>query len=951
MTMGNDMSPLFPDVMACIQLNDLEIKKMVYLYMINYAKVKQDLVHMVIAAFKQDANHSDPLIRALALRTMSNIPVQKAMESFCGPLLDACGDRDPYVRKTAALCISKVYFFSKELAMGKSLLDALKKMLIDGNATVVANALVAAMEIHERSSDFDLAIDINTASTLVAALTECSEWYQTYITEALMFVTPTKQGDAETLIDRLMPRLQHSNSGLVLATIKVIIYFLNFCPDSKYVQEIYNRLGAPLISLTNNEPEIQYVAMRNILLIVQKHPEILQDDMMVFFCKYNDPSYLKLSKLEIMFRLVNENNVDALLSELKEYATEVDVDFVRKSVRAIGRCAIKIPSCANKCIQSLVELIKTKVNYVVQEAIVVIRDIFRKYPNQYESVIGILCENLDELDEPEAKASMIWIIGHYADRIDNSAELMTAFTESFLDEPAEIQLALLTAVVKLFMKRPKEGQELLPNILKLVTEKVDNPDVRDRGYIYLRLLSVDPVVAKSILFPDNVTVEAESENVDPAFLDEMLLYIDSYLSIVQKPLRQVFGNLKPRRVKKSVTSSFTALPVSKKSSNALMGDLADFSSLSVSQDKRVAQVAQQPQQQNNNVYGDLLSLDVDIGYTPAPAKMPAFAPAAQNIDLLMDNASTYATPMSAPVSQIPIQAMSNRKQSQQMSDFGLLGLNSGTAAPVTQISPSNPFSATNIQQKTSSSVQDLFALVEETGYIPPKQLYLNSNNARGMELQGTFARRNGMISFELTIVNRALAPLSDFMMQFNKNSFGFVPGPLTVNGPIAPNQVAEIKVPLSVNPAFIQPSQILNNIHVAIKNNAGVFYFQCAIPLHVIFTEAGQVTQNDFLQLWRAPDSMTVPGVIDGLHLESVDVLRRRLNNNNLFIIAERQTAENYDLFVHAKVNDQVNIMTEIKIVGYKGTGPISRCEFQVKSKLQTVLPLFKDCLTLILKH
>ena len=47
---------------------------------------------------------------------------------------------------------------------------------------------------------------------------------------------------------------------------------------------------------------------------------------------------------------------------------------------------------------------------------VVIKDIFRKYPNKYESIIATLCENLDALDEPEARASMIWIIGEYAER-------------------------------------------------------------------------------------------------------------------------------------------------------------------------------------------------------------------------------------------------------------------------------------------------------------------------------------------------------------------------------------------------------------------------------------------------------------------------------------------------------------------------------------------------------
>ena len=46
---------------------------------------------------------------------------------------------------------------------------------------------------------------------------------------------------------------------------------------------------------------------------------------------------------------------------------------MRKAVRAIGRCAIKVEPSAEKCVTTLLELIQTKVNYVVQEAIVVIK--------------------------------------------------------------------------------------------------------------------------------------------------------------------------------------------------------------------------------------------------------------------------------------------------------------------------------------------------------------------------------------------------------------------------------------------------------------------------------------------------------------------------------------------------------------------------------------------------
>lgn len=74
---------------------------------------------------------------------------------------------------------------------------------------------------------------------------------------------------------------------------------------------------------------------------------------MVFRCFNLDPIYVKMAKLEILFRLAHESNVDILLNELKEYANEVDVDFVRRAVRSIGRCAIKIHSAADKCIASL----------------------------------------------------------------------------------------------------------------------------------------------------------------------------------------------------------------------------------------------------------------------------------------------------------------------------------------------------------------------------------------------------------------------------------------------------------------------------------------------------------------------------------------------------------------------------------------------------------------------
>lgn len=111
---------------------------------------------------------------------------------------------------------------------------------------------------------------------------------------------------------------------------------------------------------------------------------------------------------------------------------------MKRSVHAIGMCAIKLESHARKCVEILVELIQKNSSYVIQECVVVLRDIFRQYPNKYEGAIVVLCNFLGSLESTDAKAAMIWIIGHYSNRITNSVELLGKFYESFAEEPFRV---------------------------------------------------------------------------------------------------------------------------------------------------------------------------------------------------------------------------------------------------------------------------------------------------------------------------------------------------------------------------------------------------------------------------------------------------------------------------------------------------------------------------------
>ncbi|KAF9936244.1 beta-adaptin [Mortierella alpina] len=543
MTVGKDVSSLFPQVVKNMQTEDLEMKKLVYLYLMNYAKSNPDLVILAVNTFVKDTDHVNPLIRALAIRTMGCIRVDKILDHLCEPLRKCLQDDNPYVRKTATICVAKLWDLDQERALENGFVTILQDLVSDSNPMVVSNAVTALAEMQESSVTKDVfVVNVVIMNKMLAALNECTEWGQIAILTSLAEYKPLDSKEAENICERVLPRLQHANGSVVLSAIRVLMMFMRHIRNEDFIKGLIKKMSPPLVSLLASAPEVQYVSLRNINLILQKRPDILQNDVRVFFCKYNDPPYVKREKLEIIIKLCNEKNIEQILSELKEYASEVDVDFVRKAVRAIGRCAIMIDEASERCVNVLLDLINTKVNYVVQEAIIVIKDIFRKYPKRYEAIIPTLCENLDSLDEPEAKGSLIWIIGEYAERIENADELIENFLETFLEENSQVQLQLLTATVKLFLKKPSQSQEIVHRVLQSATQEIDNPDTRDRAYVYWRLLSTDPQAAKAVVLSEKPPISVEARTLSPGLMDELINNISTLASVYHKPPTAFMGN-------------------------------------------------------------------------------------------------------------------------------------------------------------------------------------------------------------------------------------------------------------------------------------------------------------------------------------------------------------------------------------------------------------------------
>ena len=840
MTVGKDVSMLFTDVVNCIQTQNIELKKLVYLYLINYAKSQPDLAILAVNTFVKDTQDPNPLVRALAVRTMGCIRVDKIVEYLCEPLRKCLKDEDPYVRKTSAVCVAKLFDINGELVEEQGFLEMVYDLLSDSNPMVVSNAVAALAEIAEQSEAGKRVFQINTATLqkMLAALNECTEWGQVFILDSLALYMPSDGREAESIIERVTPRLQHANSAVVLSAVKVMIKYMDLITSPDALKLLYKKMAPPLVTLLSSEAEIQYVALRNINLIVQKRPSILAHEIKVFFCKYNDPIYVKMEKLEIMIKLTSDKNVDQVLMELKEYATEVDVEFVRRSVRAIGRCAIKLERAAERCINVLLELIQTKVNYVVQEAVIVIKDIFRKFPNRYESIIGTLCENLDTLDEPEAKASMIWIIGEYAERIDNADELLESFLESFEEETPQVQLQMLTATVKLFLKRPAETQKMVQDVLTLATQDSDNPDLRDRGYIYWRLLSTDPEAAKQVVLAEKPNISDDTFSLDPTVLDELISHLSSLAAIYHKP-----------------PSTFVT---GKRPVNALGSAQDDV---------------------DDDDDGSMMTSDMMMGDVGGTQAAPPAPPPPQIMDLLgglMDDEPP--APRAAPAGM----------------GGGMGGLDDlfgGPSAP-----PAAP------------AVQDKVVLPADKG--------------EGMQLRCAFIKQGADVCMRLTIENRTMGPLSDFAIQFNKNSFGLQPESPAALGQslppsIAPGGSATGLVKMLTNG---QLSDSKGLVQMAIKTNVKVHYFQDAADVLLFLTADGRLEQKAWLEQWKGTaqeHKIEISGVPP--QSEVVEQVCPKLEASMVFFIARRKLPEADNIYLSVKTFNGIVMLAEVSF--RPGTG------------------------------
>lgn len=545
MTVGKDVSALFPDVLKNIATYDLEQKKLVYLYLMNYAKLNPELCILAVNTFVQDTEDPNPLVRALAIRTMGCIRVDKMVDYMEIPLRRTLLDDNPYVRKTAAICVAKLFDLNPQMCVEFGFLDEVKKLISDSNPMVVANALNALFEIRDMNKDPELdvlVVDKEMVKIFLACLNECTEWGRITILTCLADYHTNDTDEALHIIERCIPQLQHVNPSVVLLSIKVVIHHLDSLSNQAQRTSFLRKLSAPLVSLVSlSIPEAQYVGLKNIRIILEKYPQVLLKEIRVFFIKYSDPLYLKLEKLEIVIRLASEANSALLLGELKEYAMEVEPMLVTKSIHAIGAVAIKLASSVIHAVNILISLIDQRGgDLVINESVTVLTQILRRYPGKNDLItliVPVISNQIDELTETSALSGYVFLLGEYPKYFTSLKDKVQVLVDNFLEYESLLQLNIITAVVKINLVLPNAGcSPFLQTVLDRATTECENADVRDKAYIYWRLLSSSSTEAQQTIITSQLPpINTIISTFNPSLLDILINELVTLSSVYHKP--------------------------------------------------------------------------------------------------------------------------------------------------------------------------------------------------------------------------------------------------------------------------------------------------------------------------------------------------------------------------------------------------------------------------------
>lgn len=483
---GRDASGLFPSVVKNVVSKNIEIKKLVYTYLVHYAEQKPDLALLSISTFQRALKDPNQLIRANALRVLSSIRVPVIVPIMMLAINECVMDMSPYVRKTVSHAIPKLY--SLDNSQKEQLITVIEKLMADRTTLVIGSAVMAFEQVCPGRIDLVHRHYRRFCSVLV----DIDEWGQVVIVNMLtrygrgQFLDPNAKhvdqnerversadgGDSvsgsdsdtgifgEALDNGLQRELRvglDSDHRLLLRSAKPLLLSRNAAVVMTVVQLYYHlaprvemaEVVRALQRLTRGSREVQCVALTCVSSISTEHPGLFEPYLKSFYVHESDVQQVKMLKLEVLTNLASEANIMFVLREFQTYIGSADPELASATIQAIGRCASNIISVAETCLQGLVSLLSSNDELVVAESVIVVKHLMQTERGDYRHIIRHMARLVDSVHVPAARASLLWLIGEHCDGVSKIApDVLRKMAKTFSSEDRLVKLQTLSLAAK-----------------------------------------------------------------------------------------------------------------------------------------------------------------------------------------------------------------------------------------------------------------------------------------------------------------------------------------------------------------------------------------------------------------------------------------------------------------------------------------------------------------------
>lgn len=543
--------PFFSSVVKNVASPNIEIKKLVYIYLIHHAEQEPDLALLSINTIQKSLSDTNPQVRAMALKTMSGIRVPVISQIVSLAIKKGVADMSPVVRKAAALAIPKCYRLGPSQA--PQLTDYLSTLIGDKQYFVAGAAIAAFMEMCPDRID----LIHKHYRGLVRKIVDMDEWSQLAMLRLMSFYArkcfprpksgeskqqPKASGSADDfyseartedagaavtidpdlrlLLNAVRPLLQSRNAGVVVAVTRCYVEI----GTAEYVKLAVG----PLVALLRGAQDIQQLALYNIVSVCLMRPSDFVKYASHFLVRATDSApvwELKLEVLTLIFTHSPPHIKSLILKELEHFSQGTNKALVQEAVRAVGRCAQSDATTSPRCLKLLLSQITSLDGTLAAESLTVIRHLIQQDPSGHVGTVVRLAKNLDSATDPQARATIIWLVGEFSGLggQDNIApDVLRILLKDFAQESeaAKRQIVLLGAKVYLHhINRRTEAEkaraaeddppqalethpiERLWDYLMLLVRYDTSFDLRDRARMYRSLLAVPQLATLMLLAP------------------------------------------------------------------------------------------------------------------------------------------------------------------------------------------------------------------------------------------------------------------------------------------------------------------------------------------------------------------------------------------------------------------------------------------------------------------